>query len=350
LNHYVGKSDFDHSYCSSEMAVLMAHAARSNATMLGMFDFHGRPLVGVSCTAALSSNYARRGADRAFICLSGSDGMEVQARIEFDQTLSRTDQDFLTTSLLLFIVESSYGDESIKWGDHPGVTCMEVVETRSAVEDKQKAIEALIGNPAMGYVVFMSNRIHFGFLNDTSGLGKRMLICSGSFNPFHAGHIALANAALKKLENRHLVFEIAVQNVDKGAINVPEVLSRLDQFLVEGENDFHVVVSGASRFVDKSRLFPGAAFAIGYDTAIRLIDTKYYENNQERMQQALLEIQSLGCIFVVGGRLDGNTFKDFSFMVDQIPLAFRSLFVALKEEDFRLDLSSTEIRETRLKS
>jgi hypothetical protein len=89
-------------------------------------------------------------------------------------------------------------------------------------------------------------------------------------------------------------------------------------------------------------LFPGAVFVVGVDTAERIIAPRYY-GGEEPMQAALTEIGKQGCRFLVAGRhaADGR----FVTLCDvPVPDAFRRLFSAIAADDFRLDISSTQLR------
>ena len=80
---------------------------------------------------------------------------------------------------------------------------------------------------------------------------------------------------------------------------------------------------------------------IGYDTAERLIDPRYYGSEAAR-DAAFARIRARGCSFLVAGRaIDGvaRTLRDL-----HPPGALRDLFVELPEALFRVDVSSTELR------
>ncbi len=47
--------------------------------------------------------------------------------------------------------------------------------------------------------------------------------------------------------------------------------------------DLPVVVTSAPLFTTKSQLLPGSCFVVGYDTAIRLVMPKYYNNSEAEM-------------------------------------------------------------------
>lgn len=51
---------------------------------------------------------------------------------------------------------------------------------------------------------------------------------------------------------------------------------------------------------------PSCRFVIGFDTYVRILNPKYYQDSQEAMEAAIAEIGQTGCSFIVGGRsVDG---------------------------------------------
>ena len=97
----------------------------------------------------------------------------------------------------------------------------------------------------------------------------------------------------------------------------------------------------APTFIEKGRLFPGAAFAVGADTADRIVAPRCYEN-ERHMNAAFDEFRALKCRFLVAGRIDGSgTFV----CVEQLPIPerHRDLFGGIP---FRKDISSTQLRES----
>ena len=158
-------------------------------------------------------------------------------------------------------------------------------------------------------------------------------LLSGSFNPLHHGHIALAAAATKHL-GVTVHFELSVQNVDKPELAPEEAARRVARFAGVAP----VWLTRAATFAAKAALFPGAAFVLGYDTAVRLIDSKYYGDESGR-DECLHSLLASGCRVVVGGRIDaGGAFRTWDAG------DFGGLFVPLTEADFRVDVSSTELR------
>jgi hypothetical protein len=99
----------------------------------------------------------------------------------------------------------------------------------------------------------------------------------------------------------------------------------------------------APTFRDKADLFPGATFVVGADTAARIVEHRFYEHSPARMHEALTHVRRRGCRFLVAGRVDAAG----QFLCrDDLPLPdeARDLFDAIPAEQFRLDVSSTQLR------
>ncbi|MBL8152357.1 MAG: hypothetical protein JNN15_20725, partial [Blastocatellia bacterium] len=171
-----------------------------------------------------------------------------------------------------------------------------------------------------------------------------LIVLPGSFNPLHEGHKKLAAAAQKVL-SKPLLFELSVKNVDKADISREEVFARIVQF----QTYANIAVTYAPRFVQKAEIFPGATFTIGFDTAERIVSPKYY-SSKEDMIETVSTIGQFGCNFLVACRAKGE--KGYGqgsriFTLDDLEIESRikGLFRPIPPELFRLDISSSEIRE-----
>ena len=162
------------------------------------------------------------------------------------------------------------------------------------------------------------------------------VVLPGSFDPLHRGHEQLARVASEFLE-AGVVFEMSVVNVDKPPLKEAEVQRRLRQFTGRGR----IVLTKAATFRQKADLFPGCTFVIGWDTAVRLVHSRYYGGGERAMLTALAEMWATGCRFLVAGREHNGSFRTLAEV--PIPHGFRYLFQAIPESRFRVDTTSTSL-------
>ncbi|NNJ11575.1 hypothetical protein EKD04_014655 [Chloroflexales bacterium ZM16-3] len=161
-------------------------------------------------------------------------------------------------------------------------------------------------------------------------------ILSGAFNPLHAGHLGMA-AAAAQICGQPAAFELAVRNADKGAIPAEEIARRAAQFVGRAT----LILSAAPLFAQKAALYPDRTFVLGYDTAVRLLDPRYY-GGEPGLRAALDQIRAAGCRFLVAGRLVADRFQTLADLA--IPPGYADLATAIPEKLFRADISSTALR------
>ncbi|MDP6822977.1 MAG: hypothetical protein QF554_06765 [Dehalococcoidia bacterium] len=183
----------------------------------------------------------------------------------------------------------------------------------------------------------------------SEGVPTGLTVLSGAFNPLHIGHEGMLKAAIA-ITGGPGAFELSVVNVDKPELPEADVRERLEQF----SGRYTALVSRAPTFLEKSRFMPGAAFVIGYDTAVRLFDDRYYpaydpENDPENTGSATLsamsEIRRNGCGFIVAGRVTDAGFKTARDIV--VPEGYGHMLREIPSDAFREDISSTQIRRSR---
>eukprot|EP01138_Halocafeteria_seosinensis_P002549 gb/GECG01002607.1/.p1 GENE.gb/GECG01002607.1/~~gb/GECG01002607.1/.p1 ORF type:complete len:537 (+),score=49.80 gb/GECG01002607.1/:1-1611(+) len=230
-----------------------------------------------------------------------------------------------------------------------------------------------------------------------SGVPWPSIVVPGSFNPFHIGHSLLVTATQRFLsdcgapladskQKDRVIFELSATNVDKPPLGWDGLMQRVRQFAFRNERSrcvlhgsglqrpetdddtvWPVLVTAAPRFIEKARLLPNCYFVVGYDTAERLINPKYYDNSRDEMIGALIEMRRLGCRFIVAARAadaskelecfieaDGSvsvetssSHKDCLTLADlanDIPPCARELFIELPISYYKLDLSSSALR------
>ena len=185
-----------------------------------------------------------------------------------------------------------------------------------------------------------------------------------------------------------VLFEMSLTNVDKPPMDISEAARRVSLFGscldagsddvtlqdVKMPDDWGILLTSAPLFVQKVGILgryvaPSSAsvpfldkagatkarrkltFIIGTDTMVRIINPKYYGNCIEEMLVAVREMGGAGVHFVVGGRLEqGKTegeapkFVTGEEALTSLPTDVQEIFTIIQEEDFRLDLSSTELR------
>ena len=168
-------------------------------------------------------------------------------------------------------------------------------------------------------------------------------IFPGAFNPIHDGHRGLRQAAAKFL-GCPIFYELSICNVEKTKLDAREVHRRLRQI-----SDSDVLLTNAAKFSEKANLFPGCWFVVGFDTAERILNPAYYDKQKQRRNQSLRDLRSANVKFLVAGRVGLKQLSAQFRTADQLSVddEFRELFIGLPETCFRVDISSTAIRQQR---
>jgi hypothetical protein len=160
----------------------------------------------------------------------------------------------------------------------------------------------------------------------------------GSFNPRHEAHRRMAHLASEILE-QPVAYELSVANVDKPLLDYCEIQQRADQFA----GDESLWLTRAPTFVEKAAIFPGVTFVVGLDTIQRIADEKYYGNDAAARDGAISRLGELDCRFLVFGRAAGGRFQALEDL--KLPPALQAICRGVSAEQFRYDLSSTELRQ-----
>lgn len=132
-------------------------------------------------------------------------------------------------------------------------------------------------------------------------------------------------------------FELSVANVDK-----PELADEVLAFRLEQFRDRAIWVTRAPTFAEKAELFPGATFLVGTDTIRRVGEAKYYAADEAARRAGVEKFAGYGCRFLVFGRVLEGRFQTLEDL--RLPDDLRALCQGVSEEEYRRDLSSTELR------
>lgn len=145
-------------------------------------------------------------------------------------------------------------------------------------------------------------------LTASAKIPSRTVIISGSFNPLHHGHEALALRAMAEATEPSgaYYFEISTINVDKGPISASEMERRVDGIIKKGHS---ILLTNAIFFDAKAELFPQCIFAIGFDTYVRVINPKYYPKLTGGIDGMMARVEAKGCEFFVGGRITEGVYQ-----------------------------------------
>jgi len=305
---------------SGETASLMAAKAHERACRLREAEY---PVLGVGCSGALATTRARRGPERAFVAVKAADGSAACSLSFAKGAHTREEEEERCSRLLIHVL---------------ALACWVL----PAFEIPLLPGEALARTGALSPVAELLEGRVASLLVQPDGRIEAAApppggILSGALNPLHEGHRQLARVAAGIL-GAPVVFELSLENVDKPPLSEEEALRRARQFAGWGT----LALSRAPTFREKVRLFPGSTFVIGSDTAERVVAPRYYAGEAD-MLAALAEIRDRGCRFLVAGRFHEGAYRTLADVA--IPDGLRALFQEIPESAFRMDVSSTELRE-----
>ncbi len=320
LTQFLGRRP--ESFCSVGSSQALARRALERARWL----LPGRPIAGLACTASLRSDRPKRGPHRfhASVCHSGR--IETWSLTLSKEARSREQEEEVVDRVTLQLLLQALAQEGSVL---PELLPGEALEVER--KDDEDLLAALVRGDRQAVLVDIDGRLTWS--------GPRpALLLSGSFNPLHHGHWQLAQVAARRLGTMP-TFELPVVNADKPPLHEEDVRARLAQFGMRAP----LWLTRAPTFVEKARLFPGVVFVVGADTAARIVQPRFYQDSAERMLEALAEIRRQGCRFLVAGRLDPE--GKFVGLADLVlPDSAHDLFEGIRPEEFRLDISSTELR------
>ncbi len=311
--------------CSAATAQLLARRAFRRAVSLR--PDASIPVVGLGATAALATDRVRRGEDRLHAAtFDGARILALEWRFQPPHA-SRPAQETAAERAIVALLADAVG--VAPWRELAGRDLVCVGRTTEVEDDELACVRDGLQPWVTAYP---DGRRRPGGQIPTA-------LVPGSFNPWHEAHRALWEAARRRFGDP-VAYELSITNVDKPPLPTGEVLQRAAQF----RGRAGLVLTAAPTFVEKARLLPGAAFAVGADTARRVVEPRYY-GGVEAMRTALQELRYLGARFVVAGRLEDGRFLQLGDLA--LPSEAEGLFEAIPADELRVDVSSTALRAKR---
>ncbi len=171
-------------------------------------------------------------------------------------------------------------------------------------------------------------------------------VLSGAFNPVHAGHLEMAEF-VQRSTNHKVHFELSVENVDKPELSEVECIERLLPICITRD----LIISRAATFREKVELVGGVCFLVGVDTIVRIAESRYYCDDQDR-EEVFRDLLDLEVRFLVFGRTMDDSFStssgdplQFTRLEDlSLPEPLKLLCRGVSAEQFRQDFSSRDLR------
>jgi len=286
--------------------------------------------VGVGVTAALMSKSVKKGPHRCFATVMTDNEVKSWAFELEKGSRSRLEEEFMISEFVIKILADQFGIDST------GLMQDSLLEGDriTPLEEPSCPLTEVINGDLDSVLVLGDRFIRQPKLESTVTL-------AGSFNPLHQGHINLLRRSVEKAGLQSGILELTLNNPDKGEIDLETVKKRITAIR---EADLPVLVTNKRLFVDKLEAFRSSYCIMGYDTVTRFLDPKYYDNCYNYVIATLGEIKRRNIKIIVAGRKDPKTGEFQVLTNEEVPKGFESLFVILKEDDFREDISSTEIR------
>jgi hypothetical protein len=333
-------------FCVEETALAMAAVAYERACTLAPAKGEAASSqFGVACTASLVSDRPKKGEHRCYVATQTGTATASWSLVLEKGARDRRTEETLVGNLILNALAGSLGLADLPTLDlRPG----EKVVTHHAAGDRL-LVELLDGNRGVVWSLPGSAANHAGLaakpeVDAETSLHAAIpvplsppagLLC-GAFHPLHFGHRQMREAAVRRLGGP-VYYEMSIRNVDKPPLDFLSIDRRRAQL-----TDEPLALTAAPTFAEKAGVLPGVTFVVGVDTAERIVHPRYYGGSEEGMHTALCRIRDAGCRFLVAGRKVGERFETLGDI--ELPAEFAELFTAIPPDEFRADVSSTELR------
>jgi hypothetical protein len=324
--------------CSEATARAMAMAALLRARTLAPTS-DPDSLIGVGATASLATDREKRGERRIHLAIQSAFDTWVGSFSLCEVKPNRADDEQAATTFLLWHVAGACGVDAKKLKVHlrTGRQDEALHSVGKRAEPEQR--ELFIGAKRLA-ILQPNSSVNYLKKAETPSI---RLVFPGAFNPPHAGHLRMIEVAERR-QQRPATWELSITNVDKLPLDYLAMQSRIHAIRFEDAERL-IALTRSPTFVEKSELFPHATFIVGIDTLVRIADPKYYDGDPSKRDAAIAEIASRGCRFLAFGRVIDDKFMVLSDLT--LPPALAAICDEVPAAEFREDVSSTELRQSR---
>jgi nicotinic acid mononucleotide adenylyltransferase len=317
------------SYCSSRTARRLAVAAWQRASRLeraaGPAELADRRAVGVAVTGSLRTTRPKRGPHRVCVAVQTLGVTEV-AEIELEkEARSRAEEEALAAALVFDVLARV-----------TGLPAAAGVSVAPWLRTGERVIRDRVEPPEAWRELVSGTRRVVPAGKATGSPVEGGLVFPGSFDPLHEGHRLMARIA-EEIAERPLDWELSIRNVDKPILDYLELRERTARFAGE-----RLWLTHSATFLEKLDVFPESTFVMGADTYVRLGDPRYYGDSAAAAEAAVATIAARARGLIVFGRVRDGVFVDASQL--EVPAPLRDIAYFVSPREFRLDISSTELR------